>query len=377
MTTLRIGIIGTGNMAAAHVLAFRRIRGVRVAACLDVVPGRAEAFAKEHGIALATSERSRLFEAVDAVSIVTPDRFHAEPAIAAFAAGKHVLCEKPLTVTLDEARAVAAASAARPDLIGMTNLSYRRAAAADEAAQLIAAGRLGALRHVHAHYLQSWLAADAWGNWSTEKFLWRLQTAAGSGGVLADVGVHILDLTTAVAGPVDRLRCDLRTFPKIHAGKALTAWRGKPLDANDTALVELEFADGALGIVQATRWATGHLNHLRIEVHGTAGALRFDLDESYQRLHLCLGRDVHRVEWKTRELKPTLDIWQRFCRAIKTGQPAQPDIARGALAQAMLAACQRSAETGTWEAIPKTQSRGSARRTTRRTPRAPARRRAA
>ncbi len=352
MTLLRIGLIGTGGMANAHAKAFKQIAGVQLAACLDVVPGRAEAFAAEHGIALVTPDRSRLFDAVDAVSIVTPDRFHAEPTIAALRAGKHVLCEKPLTLTLDEAREVAAAAAARPDLVGMVNFSYRRSSAALEAAKLVAAGRLGALRHVHAHYLQSWLAGDAWGHWTGEAWLWRLQTAAGSAGVLGDIGVHILDLTTMVAGAAARLRCDLRTFDKIHEGKALSQWQGQALDANDSALIQIEFAGGALGIVQASRWATGHQNHLRVEVHGSAGALRFDLDESYERLHLCLGRDVHRFVWKLRDYKPAPDVWQRFCRAVKTGKPEQPDIARGAQVQAMLEACTRSAASGAWEHVP-------------------------
>ena len=354
MATLRIGIIGTGNMARAHVHAFQQIPGVRVGACMDVVPGRAQAFATAHGIAQATQSLDDLFAASDAVSIVTPDRFHAEPTLAALKAGKHVLCEKPLTVSLDEARRVAAAAAARPDLIGMVNLSYRRAAAAQAAAKLVASGRLGALRHVHAHYLQSWLSSDLWGHWSSEAFLWRLQTAAGSGGVLADIGVHILDLTTAVAGDVTRVRCDLRTFDKMHLGQAHREWQGRPLDANDTALIQLDFEGGATGVVQATRWATGHTNHLRVEVHGTVGALRFDLDDSEQRLHVCLGRNVHRAQWKAREFKPAPTVWQRFVRAVKTGRPEQPDLARGAQMQGMLEACMQSAASQRWEVIPET-----------------------
>ncbi|HUN91560.1 MAG TPA: Gfo/Idh/MocA family oxidoreductase [Burkholderiaceae bacterium] len=360
MPGLNVGIIGTGSMAAAHAEAFRRVRGVRVAACLDVVPGRAEAFALRHGIPLATPQRSALFDAVDAVSIVTPDAFHAEQAIAALDAGKHVLCEKPLAVTLDEARAVARAAARRPDLVGMVNFSYRRSSAMQAATRVVASGRLGDLRHVQAHYLQSWLSADMWGHWSSERFLWRLQTAAGSGGVLGDVGVHIMDLASAVAGPVARVRCDLRTYPKIAGGKRHTRWKGKALDANDTALVTLDFVDGASGVVQATRWATGHTNHLRLEVHGTRGALRFDLDESYQRLQLCVGRDVHRSTWRSRDFAPGPDIWQRFCRAIRTRRHEQPDLLRGAVVQAQLDACLRSARSGNWERVAAVGERAAA-----------------
>lgn len=348
--TIRVGILGTGGMARAHADAFAKIPGVQVAACLDVVPGRAAVFAKRFHIPFATEDRDAFFGAVDAVSIVTPDRFHAEPAIAAFAAGKHVLCEKPLTVTLDEARAVEAAAARRPDLIGMVNFSYRRSAAAEQAARLMASGRLGELRHVQAHYLQSWLVTDLWGHWSSEAFLWRLKTAAGSGGVLGDVGVHILDLTTAVTGAPTRLRCELATFPKFADGRAHSTWQGQPLDANDTAVIQLDFGGAALGVVQATRWATGHVNHLRVEVHGSEGALRFDLDDSYERLQTCLGRDVKKGVWKSRDFKPAPDVWQRFCRAIKKGRAEAPDIARGAQVQSLLDACERSAASGAWEA---------------------------
>ena len=347
---IRIGILGTGGMARAHADAFQKIPGVALTACLDVVPGRAAEFAHKHRIPFATEDREAFFAQVDAVSIVTPDRFHAEPTIAAFAAGKHVLCEKPLTVTLEEARLVEAAAAAHPELIGMVNLSYRRSAAAEQAARLVAAGKLGELRHVSAHYLQSWLVSDLWSHWSSEAFLWRLQTAAGSGGVLGDVGVHILDLTTAVTGLPSRVRCELATYPKVAPdGGMHTRWQGKVLDANDSAVVQLDYGGRALGVVQATRWATGHINHLRVEVHGTEGALRFDLDESYERLETCLGRDVKKGTWKRREFAVAPNVWERFVRAVKRGRAEAPDIARGAQVQSLLDACERSAASGAWE----------------------------
>ena len=233
----------------------------------------------------------------------------------------------------------------------MVNFSYRRSAAAEQAARMVAEGRIGALRHVNAHYLQSWLSSDLWGGWTSEAFLWRVQKAAGSGGVLADIGVHILDLATAVAGDATRMRCELRTFPKMHEGRVYTEWQGRALDANDSALIEVDFAGGALGIVQASRWATGHVNHLRVEVHGTDGALRFDLDEGEERLQVCRGSDVRPGRWKTRTFKPAPDVWQRFCRGIRRGRSEAPDMARGALVQAMIEACMRSASSGAWEPV--------------------------
>ena len=350
---IKIGIIGTGGMAHAHADHFNGIKGVELTACLDVVPDKAREFAEKKGVKTAAKDLDEMLSLVDAVAIVTPDRFHAKPAIAALEAGKHVLCEKPLTVTLDEAREVAevAAKAARKGTIHMVNFSYRRSAALQAGIELRRQGALGKLRHVHSYYLQTWLATAVWGGWTSPGMLWRLQTAAGSGGVLGDLGCHILDLTTAVADDVKSVRCDLRTFPKIFEGKEVTTHQGAKLDANDTAIIEIEFAGGATGLVHTTRWATGHNNHLRCEVHGTQGAMRFDLDEDQDAIQLYQGKNLAKATWKTKKLKATPSNWQRFARAIKTGKPDQPDIMRGAQIQAYLDACERSAKSGKWEAI--------------------------
>ncbi len=347
MKHIRVGIVGTGGMANIHADNFKKLPGVELTACLDVMPGRADAYAQKHGVKHVAKDLDDLLKQVDAVSIVTPDRFHAEPTIAALRAGKHVLCEKPLTVTLAEARAVAA-EAGKARTIHMVNFSYRASAALQHAIELVAAGKLGALRHIHSFYLQSWLSSDVWGNWSGEGFLWRLET----GGVLADIGCHILDLTTAVTGDVKRIRCDLRTFPKMDkAGNAVTEFAGKKLDANDSAVIELELAGGAIAIVHTTRWATGHKNHLRLEAHGTDGALSFDLDDDWHSIKHCLGTDKHKATWTTQNLDPTPNNWQRFIHAIRTGKPDQPDILRGAQIQAYLDACERSAKSGQWESV--------------------------
>jgi predicted dehydrogenase len=351
---IRLGLVGTGGMAHHQALHFQKIPGVELASCLDVVPGRAEEFAKKHSVQHVAPDLAQLLDHVDAVTVVTPDRFHAAPALAVLNAGKHLLCEKPLCPTLAEAKTVAAAAkqAAGNGLIHMINFSYRRSAAFQQAIQWVRAGKLGALRHVHSSYLQSWLSNDSWANWSRAGFLWRLQSAAGSGGVLGDIGCHILDLTTGVAGAVARLRCELRTFPKrTPTGELVTEWHGQALDANDTALIELEFADGALGIVHTTRWATGHKNSLRLEVHGTDGALRFDLDRNDHQLDHCLGDARHQAAWTTESLPPTPNNYERFIHAIRTGQPDQPDLVRGAQVQAYLDACARSAQSGAWETI--------------------------
>ena len=351
---IKVGIIGTGGMARAHAENFKKFPGVELTSCLDIVPGRAAEFAKTNGVKYVAENTDQLLDQVDAVAVVTPDRFHAEPSLATLKAGKHLLCEKPLCPTLTEARKVAAAAkrAAGKGVIHMINFSYRSSAALQYASELARAGKLGELRHVHSYYLQGWLATTTWGSWTKEAMLWRLQTAAGSAGVLGDLGCHILDLTTAVGGNVKRARCNLQTFPKIDPhGKPVTKWAGKKLDANDTAIIELEFTNGATGLVHTTRWATGHSNSLRLEAHGTTGALWFDLDRDYRKIDLCLGDARHKAQWTTKTIAPTPTNHARFIRAIRTGQPDQPDILRGAQIQAYLDACERSAKSGRWETV--------------------------
>ncbi|HEY4157928.1 MAG TPA: Gfo/Idh/MocA family oxidoreductase [Polyangiaceae bacterium] len=354
---MKIGIVGTGGMANAHADNFKKMRGVELTSCLDIVPGRAQAFAQKHGVKRVAENLDQLFDAVDAVALVTPDSAHHQGVLATLAAGKHLLAEKPLTVTLAQARDVvkAARVAQKKGVVGLVNFSYRRSAALQRAIELSATGKLGALRHAHGFYLQSWIATPIWGHWSNETWLWRMQQSAGSAGVLGDIGCHLLDLATSVTGAVSELRCALGCFPKIDAnGRERTSFHGKKLDANDSALIELKFQAGGLGVLQTSRWATGHANHLRLEVHGTEGALRFDLDRSYDEIELCLGADRQHARWRTQKLRPAPSIWQRFVRAVQSGEAEQPDLFRGAEIQAMLDACERSASSGAWQRVLKT-----------------------
>ncbi len=352
--TIRVGIIGTGGMANAHAESFRKIKGVELSSCYDVVAERAKAFGEKHGVKKVAADVDDLLDQVDAVTIVTPDRFHHEGALAVLAAKKHLLCEKPLTVTLKQAREVAAAykKAKKKGVIGMVNFSYRRSAALQRAIRMAQDGELGELRHAHAFYLQSWLAAPIWGHWTNEGWLWRLQTAAGSGGVLGDIGCHLLDMATSVTGNVSRIRCWLGNFAKIgEDGKAYKKWQGKKLDANDSAVIELELENGGMAVLHTTRWATGHSNHLRLEAHGSKGALMFDLDRSYDKLDVCVGEGPAKASWTTLDLEATPNNYERFISAIEKSELDQPDILRGAQIQAYLDAAERSAKSGKWEKV--------------------------
>jgi predicted dehydrogenase len=342
---VRVAIVGTGGMGACHAQEFSRIPGVRVAAVCDVDAGRAREFAASHapGAAVFTDAAQLLRDAaIDAVSIVTPDHLHAPLSLLALAAGRHVLCEKPLATNYADAKRMVAA-AKKAGVINMVNFSYRNASALQKAAQLVRAGRLGEIVHVEASYRQSWLSSKVWGDWRTNPaWLWRLSTKHGSRGVLGDIGVHILDFASFPVGRIRSVQARLKTFTKLK-GRRRGAY---PLDANDSALMQVEFANGALGVIHATRWATGHANSLALSVHGTKGALRLDLDHNTDEVQVCLGPDIHHPTWKTVKAGPNPNIYQRFIAAIRSGQAGEPDFARGAEIQKVLDRCFDSDRAG-------------------------------
>jgi predicted dehydrogenase len=344
---LRIGIIGTGIMAGAHADNFLKQTGCKLSACLDIDQSAAKNFAGKHHIAHVAKDMQDLIEHCDAIAIVTPDASHAAYAIQALRSNRHVLCEKPLTSTLAEARLVAKAAreAQERGVVGMVNFSYRCASAMSHAAWMFGQGRIGELRHVSAQYTQGWLCEA---HEPSGGALWRMRRATG-GGVLADLGCHLLDMVTGIVGDVKRVSCTFGNFPKVAKdGTPFTRWQGKPLDADDTALITLEFAGGGMGILQVSRWAAGRDNSIKVDVHGTRGALVFDLDNAYDQVH---HHDVASKRWNTERPAPAPSGWERFIGAVRGGRHEQPDLIRGAQIQAYLDACSRSAQNGCWQEV--------------------------
>ncbi|MCC5848861.1 MAG: Gfo/Idh/MocA family oxidoreductase [Verrucomicrobia bacterium] len=334
---IKLAIIGTGGMANTHANHFQKIRGVKLVAACDVDAKRVETFADKFDMPKRYTSVEELLadSGCDAVTNVTPDAYHAEISLKAIAAGKHVLCEKPLATHYPDTKKMADA-ARKKGVIHMVNFSYRNSAALQHAAQMVADGALGEIRHVDAHYFQSWLSSTVWGDWqTTPAWLWRLSSSHGSKGVLGDVGVHILDMAGFPVGKMKAIHCKLQNFKKAKGNK-IGEYK---LDANDSAVMTVEYANGALGAISATRYATGHKNSLTLSIHGTEGALRIDLDKSYDEMEVCLGEDRHKAEWKTKKCKPTPNMYQRFATSVRKQQNDQPDFARGAEIQKALDAC--------------------------------------
>lgn len=335
MTPVRVLILGTGGMANSHAEAYAAIPGVTVVAGVDTDPDRLAEFQARHDVerGFASVAEALDWGGFDAVSNVTPDPVHFPTTLPLLAAGKHVLCEKPLAVNATDADEMTRA-ARDAGVVNMVNLSYRNVPALGQAAAMVAAGDLGDIRHFEAAYLQSWLTQPAWGEWSEEsKWLWRLSTQHGSLGVLGDVGVHILDFATYAAGlDVTDVSCRLTTFHKAPGDRI----GDYVLDANDSFAMHLSLANGATGVVHASRMASGHINDLSLRLFGTKGGLDVRFENGQSKLRACLEPDLQSGTWHDVPTPAILTNYERFIAAIRSGDEVGPDFARGANLQRVL-----------------------------------------
>jgi len=289
---LRVAMIGYGFMGAAHSVGWRqapRMFDLPRAVEMTVVVGRnadavASAAEKWGWAESATDWREVVArDDIDIVDIVTPGDSHAEIAIAALEAGKHVLCEKPLANTVAEAEAMAeAAERARARGIrSMVGFTYRRVPAVTLMRDMIAEGAVGTVQQVRAAYRQDWLVDPAM------PLAWRLQKEHAGSGALGDIGAHIIDMTQFVTGlGVEKVTGTLETIVKQRplqaAGSGLSGSAGEgfgEVTVDDAAIFTGRLSNGALASFEATRFATGRKNALTIEVSGDRGALAFDLED--------------------------------------------------------------------------------------------------
>ncbi|MGN6220911.1 MAG: Gfo/Idh/MocA family protein [Microbacterium sp.] len=290
--TLRVAMIGYGFMGAAHSVGWRQaphVFSLPEDVEMAVVVGRnaqavADAAAQWGWVESATDWREVIArDDIDIVDIVTPGDSHAEIAIAALEAGKHVLCEKPLANSVEEAEAMLAAAerAAERGAKAMVGFTYRRVPAVTFLRQLIASGKVGRVQQVRAAYQQDWLV-------DPELPLgWRLQKEHAGSGALGDIGAHIVDMTQFVTGlQVEAVSGIIETIvkqrPVLGERVGFTGVAGGKLGdvtVDDLAMFTGRLSNGALVSFEATRFATGRKNALSIEVSGDKGALRFDLED--------------------------------------------------------------------------------------------------
>ena len=315
--TINIAIVGTGHMGTFHVTNYAAIPGVKIAACFDINIERARAFADKLNIPAVYDNLDELLAhpGLDGISNVTPDFAHAETAIAAAKAGIHILSEKPLATSVDEGRAMLRA-VRKAGIINMVNFSYRDSPALQAAATRIAKGDIGRVMHIETCYLQSWLTQSAWGDWHTDpSWLWRLSKKHGSFGALGDIGCHIYDATCFLAGHIKKISCQLKTFPKGIKGNRIGNYH---LDANDSFVTHAEFKNGALGVIHATRWASGYHNLLRFGIYGEEGGIEINLTDDFGAYRICRGKkNLEARNWSTVKARKTPNMYERFVKAIR------------------------------------------------------------
>jgi predicted dehydrogenase len=290
--TLGIGMVGYAFMGAAHSQAWRNAPSffdLPLIPRLVVLGGRnrynAAVVAARFGWQDVETDWRVLIQRDDVglVDVCTPGDTHAEIAIAALGAGKHVLCEKPLANTVGEAEAMAAAAeAARANGVrSMVGFTYRRVPAIALARRLVANGRVGDIRHVRAQYLQDWIADPE------APLTWRLLKDKAGSGALGDIGAHIVDLTQYITGErIIGVSGLLETFvkerPLLESAGVLSGVAGTErgeVTVDDAAIFLARFAGGGLATFEATRFASGRKNSIRIEINGSAGSLAFDFED--------------------------------------------------------------------------------------------------
>jgi predicted dehydrogenase len=362
---LGVGMVGYAFMGRAHSLAWHaagRVFDLPLRVDLAAICGRDAAKTAKAAATLGwrthETDWHRLIERDDIhlVDICTPGSTHAEIAIAALDAGKHVLCEKPLANTVEEARAMVDA-ARRAGTRAMIGFNYRRVPAATLARQLVAGGRLGRIRHIRAVYLQDWLVDP------DHPLEWRLRKEIAGSGALGDLGAHIVDLTRFITGlGITAVSALAETFV-LDRPLPGESTRG-PVTVDDTVLFLARLDGGAVATYEATRYATGRRNALRIEINGELGSLAFDL-ERLNELEFHDATDSASVQGFTRILvtepeHPYLSAWwppghllgyehsfthemRDLVAAIASGTDPEPSFADGLAVQLVLDAVRRSA----------------------------------
>jgi len=333
---MRLLMLGTGRMATLQMeRGWSLIPEVSVVAAVEVDPRKLDVFADTHDIPnrFASLDAALAWGEFDAVANVTPDPIHHPTTMKALAAGKHVFCEKPLAT--DYARALEMTETAEAaGLVNMVNLTYRNVAQLQRAREIITGGEIGSVKHIEASYLQSWLVSKVWGDWRTDSgWLWRLSTKHGSNGTLGDIGIHILDFAAYGSGlEIDHVFCRLKTFDKAE-GNRIGEY---DLDANDSFTMSVDFNNGALGVIHATRWATGHFNELRLRVYGEKGGVEVQHGHDGSSLRVCLGANAETGTWENVDVPPVPTNYQRFADAVATGVNDEPSFRHAANLQKVL-----------------------------------------
>ncbi|WP_439118059.1 Gfo/Idh/MocA family protein [Nereida ignava] len=381
--TLNVAMIGGGFMGKAHAMAYAAMpmffwpapaiphRKVVV----DVSDDLAEEARKRFGFEEASSDWKATIarDDIDVIDICTPNNVHAEIAIAAAKAGKHIICEKPLARTVEEAQAMTRA-VKEAGVTNMVAFNYRRTPAVALAKRFIDEGRIGRIVNFRGTYLQDW-SADPNGPLS-----WRFQKKIAGSGAIGDIGTHVVDMAHYLVGDIDQVNAITKTYVKerpIQSGgvdklgasdKNTDAPLGE-VDVDDEVLSLLKFKNGAVGTLEATRNAYGRNNFITLEIHGDKGSIYFNY-ERRDELQVMFAEDPGDARGfrtvYTGPAHPYGDaLWpipglgigysetkivecHDFFAAIVNGETPTPDFAEALQTELVADALIKSGDTGHW-----------------------------
>ena len=380
MKTLNFGLVGYKFMGKTHSDALARIPrffdlDVRIAQ--KALCGRdgewARTAADRYGWEDVETDWRRLVarEDIHIIDITAPSNAHSEIAIAAAQHGKHIFCEKPLALTLADSRAMleAAQAAGVKHQIGF---NYRFAPALVMAKKLIDEGKLGKIFHFRGSFLQDWIIDPQFPK------VWRLDKKVCGSGSLGDLGAHVIDAARYLIGDIAVVAGMSKTFVKERpavtkmSGLTATAAEDAPREAievDDATSFVCEFACGAMGVFEATRFAQGHKNDMSLEVNGELGSIKFSF-ERMNELHFFSASDASGEQgWRMIQVSegvhPYWSHWwptghvigfpETFChelyefvQSIAQDRPCVPDFADGVACAQIMEAVELSAERRAW-----------------------------
>ncbi len=368
MAPLRAGMIGYGFMGKAHSFGYSNlplIYGPEYAVERKVICGRnaeqVKKAAEQFGWEEAETDWRKVIARpdIDFIDVSTPGDSHTEITLAAIAAGKHVLCEKPLANTVADAQKMLDA-AERAGVRHMVGFSYRRVPAVALARQFVAEGRLGTVHQWRASFLSDWVMPH------DVPLIWRLQKDRAGSGALGDIGSHITDMARYLVGDIVEVVGDWATFRRERPLENEPTRTGQ-VTVDDAAMFLARFENGALGTFEASRFASGNKDFFSFEISGERGGLRFRYSNAnkldyytwddppreggYKSIYL--GNAAHPYSWWPNALPVSygdtfVNELYEWVSALRENRRPEPGFEAGVRCQAVIAAVEKSIEDRRW-----------------------------
>jgi predicted dehydrogenase len=369
--SIRVALFGTKFMGKAHSQAWRNVNmffpdapQVEMKVIVGRNPAETEQAAESYGWQEASTDWKAVMarDDIDLVDISTPGEYHCPMVLEAAKAGKHIVCEKPLSNTVGEAkRMVKAVEKAGVRHFLMHN--YRRAPAVTLAKKMVVDGRIGKIHHFRARYLQDWaMSPDL-------HMLWRFDKNISGSGALGDLGAHIIDLARYLCGEIAELAATTETFVKTRPVSP-GAKKRAAVTVDDAVAMCVRFENGAIGTLEATRFAPGRKNFNTFEINGSKGSLSFDL-ENLNNLKFFSTEDdpesqgFHEIIVASKGKHPYADHWWAdghilgyehtfihsvadFLAVIGSKKKIHPDFTDGLRNQMVLDAAEKAARSRRW-----------------------------